>query len=113
MRMFDIFLGDEYFGHGFCDHDISYHYFCPECGNIWARTLVAAGRQHGTLIVRCPEHPHPMWPAATLFHEFKFYNVRWSKEALARDFLYLMELNSARVIHNNLPRESHDQYQAA
>jgi hypothetical protein len=107
---FDVFCGDEYLGTGVADHDISYHYFCPACGNVWARTISARGIQHATTAVHCPEHPPEAGSAylpPVLYQDFRYYKSRWPAEALVRDFLYLMELNSAPVIAHNLPENPH------
>lgn len=113
MIPFEAFCGDEYLGSGWCDHGQSFHYFCPLCGTVWARTICPT-HSHVAIHVRCPDHPHPFWPPATMYQEFPHYRIEWPRAVLVRDFLYLCDLNiSAPVIDNNLPSDArHDQHQA-
>lgn len=103
MTPFHIFLFDDYLGSGMQQHPISNHYFCRDCGRIWARTVSDFG-EHGTLHVFCPEHDTHFWGAALLCQEIRFFPMQYPRSAWERDFLYLSDpAYRGRFIPYNLP----------
>lgn len=115
MTPFSLFLFDDYIGDGMQDAPISHHYFCRDCGTVWARSLSYHASFHDTLHVYCPDHDTHDWGAALLCQDIRFRDIRWPRAALERDFLYLSDpLYRGRFISNNLPRvPTNDQHQAA
>jgi hypothetical protein len=115
MIPFSVFLGEEYLGDGAASWPVSYHYFCRACGTVWCRTLCHEPGEHHTYTGLCPEHDRKPWYPSIIAADdmFRFRVVIWPRAVLVRDFLYLMDRKSAPVISHNLPREAHDQHQAA
>lgn len=113
MNNFSMFLGDEYLGDGKQTWPENIHYFCKECGTIWARTIASVPADHWTNHGFCPEHDTHHWGPAILCVQFRFQAIVYPIQALARDFLYLMDWKDGQVIHYNLPEFDHDQHQAA
>lgn len=61
------FVGDKYLGRGIARPPARgtpshYAWFCPQCGEIWARAVVELpGIEWQTYRVLCPRHQHPGW----------------------------------------------------
>lgn len=109
MTPFSLFLLDEYIGDGMQEHPFSHHYFCRDCGSVWARAVsYHPHAMHDTLHVFCPEHDTHEWGDAILTQDIRFRKTLWPKAAYVRDFLYLMTRNEARIIPHNLPGFTHD-----
>lgn len=108
MNNFSLFLGDEYIGDGTQSWPENTHYFCKECGTVWARSVSAVPAEHWVNHGYCPEHDTHLWGAAILTIQHHFQSIIYPIEALVRDFLYMMDWKDGLVIHNNLPEFTHD-----
>lgn len=82
---------------------ISYHFFCPVCARIWGRIVNPHGTNHTPRVINCVSHYNPVWFPPIFSQEFRYVELSYPKEVLARDFLIMMQLKSTTIKENNLP----------
>lgn len=74
----------------------SYAYFCPQCGELWARRIISPATRWNVLTHECPKHEAPRYcePAGSIWKQLDpdFLN-HLPKEILRREALLRLELD--------------------